>query len=369
MGKKINDIAEFPAVTPADTDRVLGIDVSSTTDDPNGAVVSFTVADLLAGVDVSVTVNAGYGLSGGGTGDNLTLGTDFSELSISSSPAAITHLTGLESGTKRFAIGGIPLSSFDDDLVYIGDVVSDITPQLGGSLDVNGNKIVSTANGDIDIEPNGTGNVLLGNLTFDADQTVGAGQDDYVLTYDNAAGTIGLEAAAGGGGGGLVPISKTTASADAAVDIELTGGYSKYVVLCEGITLSVGGTGRDLLLRVSDDGGTTFETTLYHWGSNYNATSGSSSKQATSDTDLTVIVDGDDVNGFSAWVTIIPANGTTQTQVHSSFFGAHTGSTGTVGFAGGIHAASTAVTDLRFLTEFSYNITGGFHLYGVADGA
>lgn len=82
----------------------------------------------------------------------------------------------------------------------ISDVVDDTTPQLGGSLDVNGNKIVSVSNGDIDIEPNGTGNVLLGNLTFDADQTVGAGQDNYVLTYDNAAGTIGLEAAAGGGG-------------------------------------------------------------------------------------------------------------------------------------------------------------------------
>jgi len=80
------------------------------------------------------------------------------------------------------------------------DVVDDTTPQLGGSLDVNGNKIVSVANGDIDIEPNGTGNVLLGNMTFDADQTIGAGQDNYVLTYDNATGLISLEAASGGGG-------------------------------------------------------------------------------------------------------------------------------------------------------------------------
>ena len=79
------------------------------------------------------------------------------------------------------------------------DVVDDTTPQLGGNLDVNGNKIVSVSNGDIDIEPNGTGNVLLGNMTFDADQTIGAGQDDYVLTYDNATGLISLEASAGGG--------------------------------------------------------------------------------------------------------------------------------------------------------------------------
>lgn len=85
----------------------------------------------------------------------------------------------------------------------ISNVVDDTTPQLGGSLDVNGNKIVSVANGNIDIEPNGTGNVLLGNFTFDADQTVGSGQDNYVLTYDNTSGLISLEAASGGGGSSL----------------------------------------------------------------------------------------------------------------------------------------------------------------------
>lgn len=79
------------------------------------------------------------------------------------------------------------------------NVSADTTPQLGGSLDVNGNKIVSVSNGNIDIEPNGTGNVLLGNFTFDADQTVGSGQDNYVLTYDHSAGTISLEAAAAAG--------------------------------------------------------------------------------------------------------------------------------------------------------------------------
>ena len=40
-------------------------------------------------------------------------------------------------------------------------VVEDTTPQLGGDLDVNGNKIVSTSNGDVEIEPNGTGNAKI----------------------------------------------------------------------------------------------------------------------------------------------------------------------------------------------------------------
>jgi len=40
------------------------------------------------------------------------------------------------------------------------DIVFDTTPQLGGSLDVNGNSIVSTGNADININPDGTGTVI-----------------------------------------------------------------------------------------------------------------------------------------------------------------------------------------------------------------
>ncbi len=40
-------------------------------------------------------------------------------------------------------------------------VAADSSPQLGADLDVDGNKIVSTSNGNVEIEPNGTGNVLL----------------------------------------------------------------------------------------------------------------------------------------------------------------------------------------------------------------
>jgi len=68
------------------------------------------------------------------------------------------------------------------------------------NITINGNTISSTdTDGDITLDPNGTGNVLLGNFEFDVDQTVGAGQDNYVLTYDNATGHISLEAAASGG--------------------------------------------------------------------------------------------------------------------------------------------------------------------------
>jgi hypothetical protein len=117
----------------------------------------------------------------------------------------------------------------------INNVVEDTTPQLGGNLDYNGFAITNglteeqltfiatlsavnhiniqnaatsnapiisavgdDANVDLSLQPKGTGDVIMGNYTFDGDQTVGAGQDNYVLTYDNGSGLISLEAAAGG---------------------------------------------------------------------------------------------------------------------------------------------------------------------------
>jgi len=52
-----------------------------------------------------------------------------------------------------------------DDLISsaggLTSLAGDSTPQLGGDLDVNGNKITSASNANVEIEPNGTGNILL----------------------------------------------------------------------------------------------------------------------------------------------------------------------------------------------------------------
>ena len=49
----------------------------------------------------------------------------------------------------------------------LNNVAEDTTPQLGGDLDIDGNKIVSTSNGNIELEPNGTGKILLdGNVSL-----------------------------------------------------------------------------------------------------------------------------------------------------------------------------------------------------------
>lgn len=59
----------------------------------------------------------------------------------------------------------------------------------------NGSGSVTWITGD------SSGHVSLGNYAFNADQTVGSSEDNFVLTYDHSAGTIGLEAAGGGSSG------------------------------------------------------------------------------------------------------------------------------------------------------------------------
>ena len=55
----------------------------------------------------------------------------------------------------------------------IADVVSDTSPQLGGSLDVNGQDIVSVSNGDIEVAPDGTGSFIIkGNATSGSGRVV-----------------------------------------------------------------------------------------------------------------------------------------------------------------------------------------------------
>jgi len=85
-------------------------------------------------------------------------------------------------------------------------VVDDTTPQLGGNLDVNGNDIVSTSNADIDIIPNGTGDVNLGADAVqvgdnDANATITTqGTGDLILNTNNGtnAGTVTLADGANG---------------------------------------------------------------------------------------------------------------------------------------------------------------------------
>ena len=78
------------------------------------------------------------------------------------------------------------------------DVVGDTTPQLGGNLDVNGNDIVSTSNANIDIVPNGTGDVT---LQADTVQVGDSGANATITT--NGTGDLILNTNAGTNSGNI----------------------------------------------------------------------------------------------------------------------------------------------------------------------
>jgi hypothetical protein len=68
----------------------------------------------------------------------------------------------------------------------ITEVLEDTSPQLGGDLDVNGQSLVSTSNGDIVFTPNGTGKINLdGTIQFKRFSTPPAAFDGGMYADDN----------------------------------------------------------------------------------------------------------------------------------------------------------------------------------------
>ena len=159
-------------------------------------------------------------------------------------------------------------------VVKVGrDVVDDTSPQLGGNLDVNGNDIVSTSNGAIDLDPNGSGVVVFkGNTTRGSGQfklnceqnshgiTVKGpphsaaanytltlpttdGSADQVLKTDGSGNLSWVDQASGGGGGSggaFTYIStQTISSATSIVSFDLTStSYDHFVIYGSGIKLT-----------------------------------------------------------------------------------------------------------------------------------
>ena len=71
----------------------------------------------------------------------------------------------------------------------LADVVNDTTPQLGGNLDVNGQQIVSVSNGNISIQPNGTGQTVVKNIEYN-ENIFSLGTTSGTITPDVANGNV-----------------------------------------------------------------------------------------------------------------------------------------------------------------------------------
>ena len=107
-------------------------------------------------------------------------------------------------GTDDLVLGEVAINTADkkifirdsSGIVTIGNIVDDTTPQLGGDLDVNGNNIVSTSNGDINISPDGTGSVVIDtdldvdNINLNGNTISSINADGDLIITPNGAGIV-----------------------------------------------------------------------------------------------------------------------------------------------------------------------------------
>lgn len=152
---------------------------------PNSAAPSVTVDGQIA-IDTTITDHKGL-IKYYSTAEMVV-----PAMPIANLTAVDGHVLTYDAATDAFKLaagGGGALSN----------VVEDVTPQLGGSLDVNGNSIVSVAAGNISITPDTTGDVILDGLKWpQADGTAG-----YVLKTN---GTGQLSWVVNGAGAGLADV-------------------------------------------------------------------------------------------------------------------------------------------------------------------
>ena len=176
-----------------------------------------------------------------------TLSADSSTLARTNPPLESSNgdaLVDFSAGSKEVfctlpSEKAVYLDGSGDQVGGFTSLVADTTPQLGGNLDVNGQDIVSTSDADIDIIPNGTGDVNLGADAVqigdnDANATLTTqGTGDLILNTNNGtnAGNITLLDGANGNinlapnGTGEIVVG----AGDTAGDITSNGAYDLII--------------------------------------------------------------------------------------------------------------------------------------------
>ena len=127
-----------------------------------------------------------------------------------------------------------------------GDVVDDTSPQLGGDLDVNGFDIVSTSDANIDIVPNGTGDVTLQADTVQ----VGDSNADATITT-NGTGNLTLNTNSGTDSGTITIVDAANGN------ITITPNGSGNIVL-DGLTFPNADGSADQVLKTNGSGTLSF---------------------------------------------------------------------------------------------------------------
>ena len=151
---KIKGTDGSSAITALDIDMALAGKTTFNGDVVVGGDLTITGDDLVMGTNTS-----GHILVADGTNFNPVAVGDLSEISTVANDdvflAVDTSGGGLKKITRSAVVAGLATSG------AISNLSEDSTPQLGGSLDVNGEDIVSVSNGNITLTPNGSGVVRI----------------------------------------------------------------------------------------------------------------------------------------------------------------------------------------------------------------
>ena len=126
-----------------------------TTDDDNETTLS--VIDPTADRTINLPNESGTLISTGTTTNTFITG----QTTITSGDVTPANDELLISDADAGVFKRVTVNNLISSAGGLTAVSADSTPQLGGDLDINGQDIVSTSNGNIDILPNGSGKVIM----------------------------------------------------------------------------------------------------------------------------------------------------------------------------------------------------------------
>ena len=267
------------------TNKTLTSPDVNTPDIDGGTIDGTVIGGTTAAAGSFTTVSATGNITVGGTVDGRDVATDG------------TKLDGIEAGadvtdTANVTAAGALMDSEVTNLAQVKafdssdyataaqgttadsamqDLVDDTTPQLGGDLDVNGNDIVTTSNGDITLAPNGTGDVVISEAGL-ASKVAGDNATGAGIRVEKSRGTIASPSAITNGDDIFSLDSRghdgTSYQTTASIRFDTDGSISTGVVP-QKITFSTSATnalGRSDRMTIKSDGkvgiGSTSPSTL-----------------------------------------------------------------------------------------------------------